>query len=69
MIWAGGLVLRTHAYCDARKVGGIDLFCLGDWGEAVFGNGGKRTVENFILTHAVRIPVTAEAYDNEAVLL
>lgn len=31
-------------------------------------NWGKRTVENFILTHAVRVPVTAEADDNEAVL-
>lgn len=31
-------------------------------------NWGKRTVENFILTHAVWVPVTAEADDNEAVL-
>ena len=30
--------------------------------------GGIRTVENFILTHAVWVPVTAEADYNEAVL-
>lgn len=61
----GGLVLRSYAYCDAKRVGGMDP--LEGWG-AVLRNGGKRTVENFILTHAVWIPVTAEAYDNEAVL-
>lgn len=37
-------------------------------GRGGFEIGEKRTVENFILTHAVWVPITAEADDNEAVL-
>lgn len=43
----------------------LEARTLGGWG---FEIGEKRTVENFILTHAVWVPVTAEADDNEAVL-
>lgn len=57
--------MRTDAYDDAKRIGGKDP---GVGGEGWVEKGEKRTVENFILAHAVWVPVTAEADDNEAVL-